>query len=400
MTRAQVVIGTNFGDEGKGLVTDYLTQCPRDNPIVVRFNGGAQAGHTVETHTGKRHVFSHFGSGSLNGVSTYLSKFFISNPVLFHKELQQLQTINIQPSVIVNYYSPLTTPYDMLINQLVEQHRGTTRHGSCGVGINETVQRHGSEFSTCLGNITDIRYARAQLQMIRSVYVPSRLAELGYPELFDQYKELFLSDEILENFISDWSSMVETVQLDTYPDFSALQRFGHFVFEGAQGLLLDQHHRWFPHVTNSNTGMANPVKILTDLNIKNVEIFYVTRCYLTRHGAGPLPFEVFKKPYKNIHDKTNIPNEFQGNLRFAPLNLDLLRESISDDLKKVENIQKTVNMVVTCIDQLDQMVDYVKEDRLIKNTPNQLINQLALLNADIAGVFGSFGPRSIDIERV
>ena len=78
--RARVVIGSNFGDEGKGLTVDYL--CHQGAGVVVRFNGGAQAGHTVCLDR-LRHVFSHFGSGTLRGVPTYLSQFFIVNPIMF-----------------------------------------------------------------------------------------------------------------------------------------------------------------------------------------------------------------------------------------------------------------------------------------------------------------------------
>lgn len=85
---ARVVIGANFGDEGKGLVTDWL--CAQGAGVVVRFNGGAQAGHTVETPEG-RHVFHHLGSGTFCNVPTYLSQYFICNPILFLHELERLQ---------------------------------------------------------------------------------------------------------------------------------------------------------------------------------------------------------------------------------------------------------------------------------------------------------------------
>lgn len=80
MGSAIAVIGAGFGDEGKGLMTDYCCQRPKYT-TVVRFNGGAQAGHTVVTPDGRRHVFSHFGSGTLRGAATFLSRFFICNPI-------------------------------------------------------------------------------------------------------------------------------------------------------------------------------------------------------------------------------------------------------------------------------------------------------------------------------
>ena len=135
------VIGANFGDEGKGLMTDYFSD---KKTVVVRHNGGAQAGHTVVTPDGIRHVFSHFGSGTLAGAATFLGPRFIINPLLWKKELGILKKMGFDPKV---FYAGglVTTPYDMLINEEIERSRGDGRHGSCGVGINETVTRHYSE---------------------------------------------------------------------------------------------------------------------------------------------------------------------------------------------------------------------------------------------------------------
>ena len=88
MKKAYAVIGANFGDEGKGLMTDLF--CRTDSSVInIRSNGGAQAGHTVCTSDGKRHIFSHIGSGSFAGADTYLSEFFILNPMLFSREQRE-----------------------------------------------------------------------------------------------------------------------------------------------------------------------------------------------------------------------------------------------------------------------------------------------------------------------
>ena len=88
---AKAVIGANYGDEGKGLMTDYHAAPAGTAGIVVRFNGGAQAGHTVTTPEGARHVFSHFGSGSLVGAATFLSRHVVCHPTLFFKEAAALE---------------------------------------------------------------------------------------------------------------------------------------------------------------------------------------------------------------------------------------------------------------------------------------------------------------------
>ena len=126
--RADVVIGSAFGDEGKGLATDVLASKRPGETFVVRFNGGAQAGHTVVTPEGQRHVFSHFGSGTLAGAATFLSKFFVVNPILYHREREQLKWLGVSANVFVDLRSMVTTPFDMFVNTALERHRRSARH--------------------------------------------------------------------------------------------------------------------------------------------------------------------------------------------------------------------------------------------------------------------------------
>ena len=120
---AQVVIGAQFGDEGKGRLIDAYAAPLGSQALVIRFNGGAQAGHTVVTPEGMRHVFSHIGSGALVGAATFLSRFFVCHPMLFRKEIESLAIQGVQPDVYVDPQSPVTTPYDMMLNQIIERER-------------------------------------------------------------------------------------------------------------------------------------------------------------------------------------------------------------------------------------------------------------------------------------
>ena len=101
-----VVIGSSYGDEGKGRVVNDLSS---KETLVCRFNGGDQAGHTV-VHDGVRHVFSHFGAGTLKGAITYLSEFFVCHPLKFLMERDELKSKGILPRVIVDPRSLVTTP--------------------------------------------------------------------------------------------------------------------------------------------------------------------------------------------------------------------------------------------------------------------------------------------------
>ena len=145
MSNVKVVIGSNFGDEGKGLMTDYFcaeAKKRNESCIVVLSNGGAQRGHTVVTPDGIRHVFHHFGSGTLKGADTYLPKYYILNPIVFNQEYEELSEFVKYLKIYVNPACMITTPFDMMANQIKEQSRGNNRHGSCGTGIFETITRY------------------------------------------------------------------------------------------------------------------------------------------------------------------------------------------------------------------------------------------------------------------
>src|SRR5579862_8351378 len=138
MHQAILITDLGFGDSGKGTLIDALAR--RQNArMVVRFNGGAQAGHTVVEAGGRQHVFHQFGSGTLlPGVETYLSRFVLFNPLALFWEEQSLRGLGVTDAyqrLYVDERALLTTPYHVLANRLREYARGARRHGSCGLGI-------------------------------------------------------------------------------------------------------------------------------------------------------------------------------------------------------------------------------------------------------------------------
>ena len=144
MQEARIVIGANFGDEGKGLMTDFFAREYMNKYgkcLVSCTNGGSQKGHTVISEDGDRHVFHHFGSGNFVGADTYLTRFFIVNPIIFNREYDELLEKKALTKTYVDKRCRVTLPTDMMLNQLVEERRGNGKHGSCGFGIFETICR-------------------------------------------------------------------------------------------------------------------------------------------------------------------------------------------------------------------------------------------------------------------
>lgn len=363
MENVVAVIGAGFGDEGKGLTTDYYADKYGPNTVVVRFQGASQAAHTVETPSGERHVFSHIGSGSFTGADTFLSRYFVVNPITFRREIEELSFL---PRIFVDWKCLVTTPYDMILNQLAEMNR-KKRHGSCGVGFNETIHRSW-KIPVTARDLTSVSELRSKLKIIRDTYFPERAKELGITNFFN-FPEIINSPALIDNYVEDCAHFRNHTQIE---DETILETYRTVLFEGAQGLLLREDGQFFPHVTRSKPGLTNVAKICSRLGIGEIDVTYVMRAYTTRHGVGPLPYEIKGgKPYPLVFDKTNGVHEFQGPLRFSYLNLDLLSDEIVHDINIVRvysnpKIKLNLTIMITCVDQISDPFYYIWADEIRK----------------------------------
>jgi adenylosuccinate synthase len=392
LRNASAVIGSAFGDEGKGLMTDLLAFEAGDMCTVIRFNGGAQAGHTVHTPDGRRHVFHQFGSGAFAGASTHLSRFFVTNPIVFQHEREVLLSLEANIDVSISGDALVSTPWDMFANTEIESSRGGDRHGSCGLGIGETVGRQEETAYGLQIRDLDSRDLARRLRSIRDEWLPDRFAHLGIKPDSDRYS-VIRSDALFDRFLDDLSCFRTQV---TISEISNVLMGRQAIFEGAQGLLLDQNAGapWFPHVTRSNTGLQNVLELAAEAGLETLDVHYMARIYLTRHGAGPLPFEYGEKPFPAIVDDTNIPNAWQGNLRFAPLNVDLLGRAIARDLatcRSKPTIRVRPCLAMTCLDQVDGPLEIVSNGKLAKVAAEEAV-ETAERSALAGNASMSFGP--------
>lgn len=360
MKKASVVIGAGYGDEGKGVVTSTLAN---NNDLVVRFCGGSQAAHTVE-YGKTRHVFHHFGSGTLQGKPTYLAKHFILNPIMFMEEYDVLKEKGFNSKVFIHSQCKITTPFDMIINQALESKRGNDRHGSCGLGINETVTRHEiKRFDFSIYNAAkNMNHVKDMLMCMFDVYYKERADKLELDVKI--FKNADMINKILDQYIIDLSDMLSNAVL---VDDDILIEYDNVLFEGSQGLLLDEVYGEFPHVTRARTGLKNVISI-TDEYLKNdvPDVYYVTRHYMTRHGAGPFKNEF--KTHGEIIDKTNIHNTWQGSMRFGFLDINDLENIVNKD--RENRFRNT--LVVTCMDQKFKLVNknhkiFINENGIIQS---------------------------------
>ncbi|MGY0408923.1 MAG: adenylosuccinate synthetase, partial [Polaribacter sp.] len=265
MKKANIVIGLGWGDEGKGITTDYL--CSKaTNPIVIRFSGGQQAGHTVMIGD-KKHIFSNFGAGTLRGVPTYFSEYTTFYPKTILKEKLVLKEKGIKnPQLILHPLAKMTTPFDVFANRNCDNNLA---HGTCGLGIGKTMKRNEGPYKLYAIDLLHKTNLLLKLEQIGKYY-----ENLGYDFDADIQEEM-------ESFIEAVMDLSWDVQ-----DYNFLKNYDELIFEGSQGVLLDMDHGVFPNVTYSNTTSKNVHILLDKLQVYQREIFYITRCYHTRHGAG------------------------------------------------------------------------------------------------------------------
>lgn len=325
-----------------------------EKPLVVRYNGGAQAGHTVQTADGKRHVFSHFGAGTLLGAPTYWSHYCIVEPKTLLREFEELRNdFDVVPQLYVDYRAIVTTPFDVLFNIKLEESRGENKHGSVGLGINETIERsQWPELRITYGDAISMNHMDliAKLKSI-VLYYFYRAEDFGLSN------ELFASFDhaIAESFCTQFSAIAQMPNIVTVPALRvyALLKTHSLVFEGAQGLALDEMLGNFPHVTRSRTGLYNIIQIIRANQLSLDEVVYVTRAYMTRHGAGDFNYPPICESSYNIVDLTNVPNDSQGIMRFGKHEFynDVYRR-IRSDVDAVNMNWCNINLAVTCLDQV------------------------------------------------
>lgn len=394
---AAVVIGAHYGDEAKGVLTDALAAPFGADALVVRFNGGAQAGHTVALPDGTRHVFSHFGAGTLAGASTWLSRHFVSNPVLFLRERDELRGKGVpDPKVAADPAGAVTTPWDMMLNTMAEDARGAGRHGSVGVGFGETLERHSRpSLALTVRDLRSGRDLRPLLDRIRREWVPARFAALGFPGLEARHARTILSDGILERWLADAAEFAAAVEAR---GTEAVRQARRVVFEGAQGLLLDQDigralGQW-PHVTRSSTGLRYVGEIAAEAGLEALDVFWATRAYVTRHGAGPLAGELGEAPWDGIRDDTNRPHAYQGTLRFSLLDTGRLAAAVSADLASAGAAAPLIrgrSLTVSCLDQLAGEARWVQDGGPEQAGSAEALAQAARRSVGVPALIGGWG---------
>jgi adenylosuccinate synthase len=335
-TRLVAVLGLGFGDCGKGLFVDYL--CRRLNAhTVVRFNGGGQAGHNVVLPDGRHHTFSQFGSGSFApGKVTLLAYPVIVHPTALLVENEYLRRAGVGDALarlVIDGRCRVTTPFHQAAGRMRELERGTAAHGTCGAGVGETV-RHSLDRPEQAMLYADLERPGAALRKLEAIRHTLRSGferHCSEPANEGAYQaELKVLDD--PAVCRRWLDQVRELARHAAPAAretvaARLHLPGTVVFEGAQGILLDEWHGFHPHTTWSSTGTGSAQAVAADAGqLGRIEHFGALRTYLTRHGNGPLP--THDRQLDGLAEPHNSPDGWQGHFRRGHPDALLLRYAL------------------------------------------------------------------------
>ena len=349
MNKNQIVLGSLFGDEGKGATVQFLCQEKIKQgitPLVVRFSGGSQAGHRV-MHNGIDHVCSLTGSGVLMDCPTYLDKDVMVDPISLMHEVQSLQKFGINPLIYIHPYCRVIIPEDIYKNQ---NNVKTKQDGTCGCGIFECFDRN-----------------RKNPDIFGSIFCAAASPE--------DYVRLFRIERNKKEFIEACRWVDKNCLIRPLDDVIGM--YGAIIFEGSQGLLLDMENGFMPHCTPSKVGLNG----MRPEHLQDAEVFLVMRSYLTRHGNGydPVGESFVRKYFTNLEEPTNLNTGPQGQFKLGVLDLDLVIRSFDrnhlDNYQRMYNIE--YNAVITHMDCSpypytipaffdNSKIDYIDIDKAMK----------------------------------
>ncbi len=278
-----VVVGTQWGDEGKGKVVDYLAHRAT---MVARFQGGPNAGHTVCVKN-RKIVLHQIPSGILtSGVRCVIGCGCVIDPYVLQEELAELRRMKLAVAgrLLVDFRCHLILPYHRALDRLREEHGGEQKIGTTGRGIGPAYQDKVGRVGIRAGDMLDEEVFQRKLKR--------NLAAANFILMERFNAEPFSAKKLADEYWKVTRTMVQMVGDGSFEVERELQRGGRVLFEGAQGVHLDLDLGTYPYVTTSSTGAwgVGPGVGISPLRVE--EVVGVAKAYTTRVGEGPFPTEL------------------------------------------------------------------------------------------------------------
>jgi adenylosuccinate synthase len=278
---ATVIVGAQWGDEGKGKIVDLLAQ---DSDVVCRYQGGPNAGHTIIAD-GETFKLRQLPSGVISGKTSMIGAGCVVDPEVLLAELDELETRGLDPSVVVvSGNAHLIMPWHVAIDQASERRLGKLQIGTTRRGIGPAYADKASRIGIRVQDVLDPKILRQKIEVAlaeKNIWL-ERVYEVeafGLEEITSRYEGYA---QRLRPFVGDTSLLVDR----------ALREGKEVLFEGAQATLLDLDHGTYPFVTSSSTVAANAATGMGIGPTRIDRVIGVAKAYVTRVGAGPFPTEI------------------------------------------------------------------------------------------------------------
>jgi adenylosuccinate synthase len=362
MSKNVVILGTQWGDEGKGKLVDLL--CEKAS-AVVRYQGGHNAGHTLVIN-GQKTVLRLMPSGMLQeGMQCFIGNGVVLSPEAFLQEMDELEKrgIPVTERLRISAACSVLLPYHVRIDQAREKARGSNKIGTTGRGIGpcyeDKVARRGIRMMDC--------FDQAKLEEKLKA-----LADYHNFQLTHLFHEAALPYETVLSQLNTMMQRILPMVSDVTAELGALMKAEKSIlFEGAQGTLLDVDLGTYPFVTSSNT-TAGAVSTGTGFGPRYIhEVLGVTKAYVTRVGAGPFPTELHDDVGKLIAERGNEFGSVTGRPRRCGwFDVVLMRRSV-----QVNSLSSLAMMKLDVLDTLSEInicTAYRYRGEIIQDLPMNL----------------------------
>ncbi len=283
MSKNIVVIGTQWGDEGKGKIVDWLAESAHG---VVRFQGGHNAGHTLWIN-GKKTILRLIPSGIMHpNVTCYIGNGVVLSPEALLKEIAELEAagLDVRARLQISEACPLILPYHVALDQAREARRGDAKIGTTGRGIGPAYEDKVARRALRVQDLFDPVGFRAKVAEVLELHNFVLTQYLGAPAVS--------IDEVVDQAMALAPAIAPMVRDVSSNLFEAQQAGKPLLFEGAQGALLDVDHGTYPYVTSSNC-IAGAAAAGAGVGPQTLSyVLGITKAYATRVGSGPFPTEL------------------------------------------------------------------------------------------------------------
>ncbi len=356
-----VVIGLQWGDEGKGKIVDFLA---KDFDIVARFNGGNNAGHTVIVHN-KTYKFHLIPSGVVRGLTGVLGNGMVIDPKVLVEEINFVKSQGIDIDLIISYKANIIMPYHRIIDRGKENIDRRKRIGTTGRGIGpaysdkmkrrEAIRVDDLISERFCSKLKDVLLLKKDELIVFGIIKDVSEIDSYHREIYNEYKTYA---KIIKRYVCDVTDFL----------YKAKEEGKKILYEGAQGTLLDIDHGTFPYVTSSNptvggvfTGLGIPPNFIEN-------VIGVVKSYTTRVGEGPFPTELRGKLAERIREKGHEYGTTTGRPRRCGW-LDLVALKYAVRINGVQEIALTKLDVLSGFQEIKVAVAYELDGEKIDYFP-------------------------------